>query len=405
MASGNEQPFKVAIPDADIEALHKKLELTTFPDELEDAGWNYGVPLADMKRLVARWKDGYDWRKAEVEINAFPQYTRDIEVDGFGTLNIHYVHQKSTVENAIPLLFVHGWPGHFMEARKIIPLLTAASLDQPSFHVVALSLPGYGFSEAPKKPGFAQAQFAEVANKLMLALGYNEFVTQGGDWGYFITRKMASVYGGKSVKAWHTNFAAAGFPSFFSNPLTFLTALVKPWSAAERAGLERTQWFRKHGRGYFEEQSTRPQTLGYSLADSPAGLLAWIYEKLVQWTDGYPWEDDEVLTWISIYWFSRAGPAASVRIYCETQRAGDWEHTMTLWSRIPLGLSFFPKELVVIPRLWARTIGNVVSETEHEHGGHFAAHEKPQELVTDVRKMFVKNGPAYGVVSGKDGYA
>ncbi|EMD39695.1 hypothetical protein CERSUDRAFT_112003 [Gelatoporia subvermispora B] len=405
MASGNEQPFKVAVPDATIETLRKKLELTTFPDELDDADWAYGVPLADMKRLVARWKDGYDWRKAEAEINTFPQYTRDIEIDGFGTLNIHYVHQKSTVDNAIPLLFVHGWPGHFMEARKIFPLLTAASPDQPSFHVVALSLPGFGFSETPKKKGFAQAQYAEVANKLMLALGYNEFVTQGGDFGYFITRKMASVYGGKSVKAWHTNTGAAGFPSLFSNPVLFLAALVKPFTAAERAGLQRTQDFNKVGRGYYEEQSTRPQTLGYSLADSPAGLLAWIYEKLVQWSDGYPWEDDEVLTWISIYWFSRAGPTASIRIYYEAQHKGEWESTMKLWSRIPVGFSYFPGEPIILPHLWVRTVGKVVSETEHERGGHFAAHEIPVELVNDVRKMFVKGGPAYGVVSGKNGYA
>ncbi|OCH91108.1 alpha/beta-hydrolase [Obba rivulosa] len=424
MTSGNEQPFKVAIPDADIELLRKKLELTTFPDELENVGWDYGVPLADVQRLVARWKDGYDWRKAEAEINAFPQFTRDIEVDGFETLNIHYVHQRSTVENAIPLLFVHGWPGHFMEARKIIPLLTAATPDQPSFHVVALSLPGYGFSEAPKKKGFSAAQYAEVGNKLMLALGYNEFVTQGGDWGYRITRTMAHAYGGKTVKAWHTNFAVADPPSFFSNPITFLTALVKPLSRAERAGLERSQWFRKEGRGYFHEQSTRPQTLGYSLASSPVGLLAWIYEKLVQWTDGYPWEDDEgqrnqltwctwrfakvmipALTWISIYWFSRAGPAASVRIYYEISRSADYQGVMALYSRIPLGLSFFPKELAIVPRVWTRSIGNVVSESEHEHGGHFAAHERPEDLANDVRKMFAKGGPAYSVVSGKSGYA
>ncbi|EMD39697.1 hypothetical protein CERSUDRAFT_92190 [Gelatoporia subvermispora B] len=358
-----------------------------------------------MKRLVERWKDGYDWRKAEAEINSFPQFTRDIEVEGFGTLNIHYVHQKSTVKNAIPLLFVHGWPGHFMEAHKLIPLLTAVSPDHPSFHVVSISLPGFGFSEAPKK-GFAQEKFAEVGNKLMFVLGYNEYVTQGGDWGYFITRIMASVYGRKSVEAWHTNFPVTGFPSFFSSPLTYLTALVKPYTSASREGLARTGWYRKYEWGYFEEQSTRPQTLGYAVSDSPAGFLAWIYEKLVQWTDGYPWEDEKVLTWVSIYWFSRAGPAASFGIYAETLRAGGWERLTEFRSNIPLGLSSFPKELVITPVCeWARANANIVSETEHEHGGHFASHEQPEKLANDVRKMYMKGGPAYGVVSGKDGYA
>ncbi|OCH90462.1 alpha/beta-hydrolase [Obba rivulosa] len=288
--------------------------------------------------------------------------------------------------------------GHFMEAKKLIPLLTSASQpeqpEQPSFHVVALSLPGYGFSEAPKKKGFAAAQFAEVGNKLMISLGYEEFVVQGGDWGHLVGKQMAYSYGNKSVKAWHTNIAT-GFPSFFSNPLTFLTALIKPWTPVERAGLERSQANRKYGWGYFEIQATRPQTLGYSLADSPVGLLAWIYEKLVTWTDQYPWEDDDVLAWVSIYWFSRAGPAASVRIYCEVSCSGFMENIPKLWS--PVLLSFPSCE-------WARTIGNVVYASEHDHGGHFAAHEQPEDLAGDLRKMFAKGGPAYGVVSKRVGY-
>ncbi|EMD33630.1 hypothetical protein CERSUDRAFT_117746 [Gelatoporia subvermispora B] len=401
MAQDAEQPFKLNVPDADLELLRKKLDLVRLPDELDEAGRDYGVPLADMRRLVARWKDGFDWRKAEAEINVFPQFTRDIEVDGFGSLNIHYIHQKSSVENAVPLLFVHGWPGHFMEAQKIIPLLTTQSSDHPSFHVVALSLPNFGFSEACKKKGFALEQYAEVGNKLMLALGYTEFVVQGGDWGRYIGQRLAYAYGNKSVKAWHTNYPRANPPTLRSNPLSYITSIVTPTTAFERAGIERGKWFQKYGRGYFEEQSTRPQTLGYSLADSPVGLLAWIYEKLVEWTDEYPWEDDEVLTWVSIYWFSRAGPAASVRIYCERVRAEyhDW------WSPIPLGISFFPKELGAVPGTWVRTIGNVVQKSVHEHGGHFASHERPEDLAGDLRKMFAKGGPAFGVVSGKSGYA
>ncbi|KZT67066.1 alpha/beta-hydrolase [Daedalea quercina L-15889] len=401
-----EQQFKLAVPDADIELLRKKLELTRLPDELEDAGWEYGVPLAHVKRLVEYWKDGYDWRKAEDEINTLPQFTRDLDVDDFGTLNIHYIHQKSTVESAIPLLFVHGWPGHFLEVKKMLPLLTAASDEHPSFHVVAPSLPNFGFSEAPKKKGFSGHQYAEVCNRLMLSLGYNEYVVQGGDWGYLIGKIIAADYGHKTVKAWHTNMPATRPPSFWTHPgrfLAFLGSMALPWSERDKTGLARTTHIRKKGMGYFHEQSTQPQTLGYSLSDSPAGLLAWIYEKLVNWTDSYPWTDDEVLTWISVYWFSREGPAASVRIYYEV--AGQRDISSTPWSSIPLGLSFFPKELVIVPKLWARALGNVVYESDHEHGGHFAAFERPEDLAGDVRAMFAKSGPAYGVVSGKDGYA
>ena len=200
-----EKPFEIHVPDSSIELLQKKLALTTLPDELPDSGWKYGVPLGDIQRLVKRWQDGFDWRKQEAKINAeMPQFTRDIEIDGHGTLNVHYVHKKSSVANAIPLLFVHGckifklvWvdnmsdpqfqgPGSFLEARKLVPLLTSADGDGPSFHVVAPSLSGYGFSEAPKTQGFNGPQYAEACHKLMLELGYTEYVTQGGDWGHLV---------------------------------------------------------------------------------------------------------------------------------------------------------------------------------------------------------------------------
>ncbi|KAI0795543.1 alpha/beta-hydrolase [Abortiporus biennis] len=399
-----ETPFILRVLDSDLESLHTKLESTRLPDELEDAKWDYGVPLGDIKRLVALWKDGFDWRKSEEAINKLPQFTRDIEVDEFGTLNIHYVHQKSEVKGAIPLLFVHGWPGHFLEVRKILPLLVEAKPDQPSFHVVALSLPGYGFSEAPKKKGFGMKKLAEVAHKLMLSLGYDEYVTQGGDVGFYVTQFQALQYGGKHVKAWHTNFPVARTPpEFFQNPILYLTNLL-PWSDKEKAAAERTNWFMKEGTGYNLEQSTQPQTLGYSLADSPVGLLAWIYEKLVKWTDDYQWTDEEVLEWISIYWFSRAGPAASLRIYYESNHGDNVIPKNRRWSPVPFGYSVFPKDLVVRPKSWCRTLGNVVFERFHDDGGHFAAHERPDALVADVREMFGKGGPAFGVVPGKDGY-
>jgi len=332
-------------------------------------------------------------------------FTRDIDVDDFGSLNIHYVHNKSAETNAIPLLFCHGWPGTFHEVRKLLPLLTASFPDHPSFHVVALSLPGYGFSEAPRKQGFAIKQYAEVAHKLMLSLGYNEYVTQGGDWGYIITRHMAMEYGGKYDKAWHTNMSLVQPPSPLKEPLSFLAFLVTPWTAKEKEGLARTQWFQNQGSGYMAEQRTQPQTLGYSLADSPVGLLAWIYEKLHNWTDNYPWEDDEILTWISIYWFSRAGPTASLRIYFETFNGQSTSPIPSqICPKIPMGVSLFPKDVFVLPKAWIRRGNRIVAEFEHDSGGHFPAHEKPNELAHDLRKMFGKGGGAYGVVAGKDGY-
>ncbi|KAJ7776756.1 Alpha/Beta hydrolase protein [Mycena maculata] len=402
-----ESIFKISVPEEQLEELRQKLKLTRFPDELQDAGcWDYGAPLADIRRLVDRWQTGYNWREHEAQINAeLPQFTRDIDVTGHGTLNVHYVHQKSEAPDAIPLLFVHGWPGNFLEVRKILPLLVEASPDHPSFNVVAIGLPGYGFSEAPKTKGFKLDQYAELGHKLMLSLGYNEYVTQGGDLGFQITRRIARNYGGKHSKAWHTNFPIAQQPSFFYSPLTYLSWRVTPYTPFEKAGLERTHWFETTGRGYYAEHATKPQTLGYSLADSPVGLLAWIYEKLVAWTDSYPWDDDELLTWISSYYFARAGPAASLRIYYEVAKGDKRYPPPSEAPTIPAGFSYFPKELINVPRGWKKLLGKVVFEAQHDRGGHFAAHEEPELLVDDVRKMFGKGGPAFGVVPGKTGYA
>ncbi|KAF9005505.1 Alpha/Beta hydrolase protein [Cyathus striatus] len=399
-----ESPYRIAVANEKIQQLKEKLALTVFPDELEDAGWNYGVPLTDLKRLITRWKDGYDWKKHEAELNEeLPQFTRDIEVDGHGALNIHYVHKKSEVVDAIPLLFVHGWPGSVMEVRKILPLLIQASPNDPSFHVVTFSLPGYGFSEAPKKKGFALEEFAQVGHKLMLSLGYNEYVTQGGDWGHWITKRIALMYGGKHTKAWHSNMPTASPPQLFHRPLAFLNNFLASYSAEDRESLERSKQFNEKGMGYFMEQSTQPQTIGYLLADSPAGLLAWIYEKLVTWTDKYPWNDDEVLTWVSMYWFSRAGPAASARIYYELNKKGEFVNPNEKHPIIPTGYSYFPQEPVRPPRRWLKT-PHLVFERKHSSGGHFAAHEKPEELVGDLRAMFGKGGPAHSAVPGKIGY-
>lgn len=229
-----------------------------------------------------------------------------------------------------------------------------------------------------------------------------------------ITRTMGAMYP-DHVKASHINLVIAAPPSFSKNPWYALQHLITPYSAEEKEGLKRSMWFNTEGMGYNMLQRTKPQTLGYGLASSPVFLLAWIYEKLHDWTDSYPWTDDEVCEWISIYWFSTAGPHASVRIYYETSHVPNktMERVTGLKGRaagtgyvpkVKLGLARFPRELAVLPRVWTKTMAPVY-EGAHESGGHFAAWERPNELVGDLRNMFKKGGPCYRVVQGKDGYA
>ncbi|KAI1876266.1 uncharacterized protein JN550_001762 [Neoarthrinium moseri] len=404
--SSNVEPYHVAIPDSAIERLKAKLSLATFPSETSNANnWEYGVPLEDIKRLASFWTS-YDWRQAEAKINKLPQFTTTISVDGHeDALKIHFVHQKAENPNSIPLLFCHGWPGSFLEVIKILPLLTSSKAGDSNlaFHVVAPSLPNYGFSQRTSKPGFGISQHAEVCHKLMLQLGYNSYVTQGGDVGFFITRAMGFLYP-EHVLASHVNFVLAAPPSPLKTPMLILQYLIGNYTAAEKAGLERTQWFRKEGSGYNQVQSTKPHTLGFALADSPIALLAWIYEKLRDWSDDYPWTDEEIITWISIYYFSEAGADASVDLYYEIvhpEAATNGQGGSLLnrpigdylkWNRIPMGLSYFPQDVVVMPSSWGRTLGPVVFEKRHEEGGHFASVEKPELLVNDVKNFVKKAG-------------
>lgn len=230
-------------------------------------------------------------------------------------------------------------------------------------------------------------------------------VTQGGDWGCMITRIMGLLYP-DHVLASHVNMIRGGKPTWTSHPLLALQHALTPYNSRDRAGFARTAWFRNEGSGYRIQADTKPQTLGYALADSPVGLLAWIYEKLHDWTDAYPWTDDEILTWVSIYWFSTAGPAANLRIYYEAVKDTSLGRlrSQQYIPRVKLGLAHFPLELSVVPRTWGRTMGPVVYESVNESGGHFAAWEKPEVIASDLKRMFGKGGGAYGIVSGRDGY-
>ncbi|KAK1143106.1 hypothetical protein N8T08_006990 [Aspergillus melleus] len=408
------KPFKIAVSDAQLQNLQQKLETASFPDELDDAEWDMGVPLAEMKRLTAYWRDGFNWRHKEMELNeTLKQFLVPITVSGFGELDIHCLHHTDSNPNAIPLLFLHGWPGSFLEATKLIPLLTAGD-EQPAFHLVVPSLPNFGFSSAVKKKGFGLVQYAEAMHAVMTALGYHEYAIQGGDWGSIIARVMANRYPDQ-VKAVHINLLPVMPPLPWRNPLLFLQSLLTiPFSSKDKAHLVATKQYLTEGNSYFREQETCPQTLGYALHDSPVALLAWIYEKLHAWTDNYPWTDDEILTWVSIYQFSTAGPAASVRIYYEAARrdspsAFPGLTTADVMSIVaPHGVRFavaqFRRELFRVPLYWRWLIGNVVRANEYDCAGHFAAWEVPELLAWDIKAFLGRNGQAHGAVSGRSGY-
>ncbi|KAK7999028.1 alpha/beta-hydrolase [Apiospora marii] len=407
------KPYEIAVPEADLADLKVRLARSRFPDELEAAEWDLGAPLADIRRLAKHWQTTFDWRAAEARLNRFPQFTTDVAAEGFEPVNLHFIHRRSEDPDAVPLLFIHGWPGSVYEGSKLIDALTQAqdqggADDGPKFHVVAPSLPNYGFSSGVGRQGFSIDQYAEVLNKLMLRLGYDRYATQGGDWGWFISRALSHHYP-QHVKATHLNLDVARPPGWLRHPVLALEHGVKPYSKHERDGFARSAWFLKEGSGYGAVHSTKPQTIGYGLSDSPVALLSWIYEKLHDWTDDYAWTDDEILTWISIYWFSTAGPAASVRIYYEFARVNRGEATrpgqmtqeqMMDWQPVVVGYSHFPKDVIVRPSVWTRTGGRVVFERTHPSGGHFPAWERPEDIAGDLREMFGRNGTAAVAVRG-----
>ncbi|KAF1968232.1 alpha/beta-hydrolase [Bimuria novae-zelandiae CBS 107.79] len=389
-------PFKMSISDERIHRLKQKLLLTEFPDEVDDMKnpWARGVPLGDIRRLTTYWAEDFRWKTAEAELNKLPQFITNIMVDDFGNYNVHFVHHRNDVEQAIPLLFLHSWPGDFFE-------------EGPKFHVVAPSLVNFGFSSASKKDGFAIDQHAEVSHKLMLALGYNEYVVQGGDLGCLTARFIALKYGGTHCKAAYTNNSLPVEPTKAQHPELHEQLQSTGLTPLELDGLARTAKYFSTASGYYQLASTRPQTLGYALADSPVALLAWIYEKLHDWTDPtYVWTDDEICTWVSVYWFSTPGPAASSRVFYEFENRkpkGAFPASQA-YVEVPLGVARFANDTVLLPRLWNQTLGPVVFESEYQVGGHFAAWERPDAVAGDLRAMFGRGGPAFGCVSGRSGY-
>ncbi|KAI8659077.1 EHN domain-containing protein [Fusarium sp. Ph1] len=386
------KPYKIHVPDFRIDRLNRKLALTDFPSQNHDptfTSWKLGPPVNEIERLARVWQSGFDWRQVEAHLNRLPQFIVPIETADLGTFEVHFVHKESSQAHAIPLLFLHGWPGSFYEVSKIINLLVQGkSHDDQAFHVVAPSLIDFGFS-SPSKKGFEFEHHAEVYDKLMQKLGYDRYVIQAGDVGCLVMRYMARLYGPSRCMACHTNTPVPREPTKDTHPKLHAKASATQLTETEKKGLERTGDFYCEDSGYYKLQSTKPFTIGYSLRDSPVGLLAWIYEKIREWSDEYPWSDEEILTWVSIYYFSTPGPEATSNVYYAMEHGKPPAFAAAAeYVDVPLGISRFSNDLVLLPKLWNQTLGPIVYEVEHGRGGHFAAWERPDAIIQDLRAMF-----------------
>jgi len=376
--------MRIEVPEEVLDDLRRRLAAARFPDQIPGSGWGYGTDGAYLRELCSYWRDKFDWRAQESLLNRFEHHRTLI-----GGQNVHFVHARSNVPGALPLVITHGWPGSIFEFHKIIgPLVDPVAhggkaLD--AFHVICPSIPGYGFSGPTHEPGWDVRRVAETFAKLMARLGYTKYGAQGGDWGAIITTQLALV-DPEHVAGIHLNMVVAGPPPGVANPMEGV-------SAEEMKGLADMGEFIKNETGYQQIQGTKPQTLGYALNDSPTGLAAWIVEKFRSWSDcggdvERRFSKDELLTNIMIYWVTET-INSSVRLYCETMRSGRFAASAER-VMVPTACSIFPKELYRPPRRWAEAHYNVMQWTTHASGGHFAALEEPVALVEDLRSFFRK---------------
>lgn len=368
-------PFRVDVAGEVLDDLRRRLHATRWPEPETVPDWSQGVPLDLVRELCAYWADGYDWRAAEARLNALPQY-RTL-VDGVW---IHHLHVRSPDPDALPLVMTHGWPGSVVEFLKVAgPLSDPAA--GPAFHVVCPSLPGYGFSDKPSTPGWGVERIARAWVELMAGLGYDRFATQGHDWGTSVSTAIAQQAPDRVVGLHLVPPLAAPDPS-----------TLHDLTEAERRSLADLERAAAVEDGYSLEQSTRPQTIGYGLVDSPAALCAWIVEKFRAWTD---WEHrtftrDDLLDNLMLYWLPGTG-ASSARLYWESFKDVQRRFTggATDLVTVPVGASVFPKEIPRPSRRWAqRRFTDIRYWSEPERGGHFAAFEQPELFVAEVRACF-----------------
>ncbi|HLU54449.1 MAG TPA: epoxide hydrolase [Pseudonocardia sp.] len=372
--------FRIEVPESELDDLRERLARTRWPDPATVPGWAQGVPLDYARELVDHWANRYDWRRCEAEINALPQYRTGLDGGGDDTVDVHFLHVRSRHTGAIPLLLTHGWPGSIVEFLGIVEALTDPPDPADAFHLVIPSLPGYGFSGKPTVPGWGVERIATAWAQLMDRLGYDRYAAHGGDWGAAITSALGTGAPENVIGIHITMPMAAPPPDDEARPLT----------EAEKQALADRKAFMKVGAGYAHEQSTRPQTLGYGLADSPSGQCMWIVEKFWDWTDcaGHPENvipRDRLLDNVMLYWLPDAG-ASSARLYWESYKRRRMDEVP-----VPAGVTLFPRELVRPPRHWVeRRYTDLRHWNEPPVGGHFAALEQPDVLVDELRTFFRK---------------
>ncbi|HEY1740500.1 MAG TPA: epoxide hydrolase [Acidimicrobiia bacterium] len=359
------EKFVVHVSDAVLDDLRERLGRSRLPDELDDAGWDYGIPTACVRDLVDYWREEFDWRAQEARLNDFDNLRADIDGQA-----IHFLHARSPRPDAIPLLLTHGWPGSIVEFLDAIPLLT------DTFHVVAPSLPGYGFSGPTRARGWDVPRIATAFAELMARLGYERYGAQGGDWGAQVATRIGAL-DAQHCAGIHLNMPLGRRPK---EPVEL--------SGDDQAGLDALAQFTRDESGYSLEQSTKPQTLGVALNDSPAGLLAWIVEKFRTWSDcnGDPervFTRDQLLTNVTTYWVTQT-ITSSARLYWEHMHSGDHPD----YVAVPTGVARYPKEILRFPRPWVERAYNVTYWADMPRGGHFAAMEQPSLFAADVAAFF-----------------
>ncbi|MBP6996616.1 MAG: alpha/beta fold hydrolase [Phycicoccus sp.] len=367
------RPFRIEVPEEVLADLRHRLEATRWPDrELVD-DWSQGAPLAYIQDLCRTWADDYDWRTREERLNAFAQFVT--EIDG---VDIHLIHEVSPHPEAVPLVITHGWPGSIVEFHKVIrPLVDPVAHGgsaADAFHVIAPSLPGFGFSGKPTQVGWGVEKIADVWAELMTRLGYQTFLAQGGDWGSNVTAHLGARHPDR-VAGLHVTLTTVATPS------------APPVTPHEMNAVARAKKYLREESGYATQQRTRPQTLGYALTDSPSGQAAWIVEKFRAWTDcdGHPENvltRDELLDNIMFYW-ATGSATSSARLYWES-----FGPPSDLSITVPAGFAVYPEEIVPPVRSWVDNVfSHVVHWREYPRGGHFAALEVPQVYVEDVREF------------------
>lgn len=377
-------PFRLHVPQAELDDLTNRLAHTRWPSEPPAVDWTYGIPGDLLRELVEYWAHGYDWRGAEAALNAWPQYTTEID----GT-TVHFAHIRSPHAGATPLIMTHGWPGSLVEFISVAKALTdpvsVGGDPSDAFHLVLPSIPGFTLSGPTASIGWDHVRVAHAWAELMHRLGYEKYGAQGGDWGGAISRELGRVDAAHVIGV-HLNLLP-GSGATREPEQSELDALPEPERERLLASWARAQAWDAERSGYAELQSTRPQTLAYALTDSPAGQLAWIAEKFYEWSEpGVEIDRDHLLTNVTLYWVTQTAGSAA-RIYYERAHAPYWG-TEPQQSTTPTALAVFAYENFTPIRHLAQRHDNIVRWTEFEHGGHFAALEQPDALVGDIRAFF-----------------